>query len=231
MNKQVLRAGIFALLMASATLVASAWTPRHYIADDRPPISLEKMFPSHFGEWEVDPSIVPVQPSPDLQKVLDETYDQTLSRTYRNARGDRVMMSIAYGRNQHQGMNTHRPEVCYPAQGLPISRPGERGTLGFDGFNIPVTRLVATNGSRNEPITYWVIVGDKITWFGRGHKMSTLRYGLQGKIPDGMLLRFSSIDSDDNEAFAVQARFVDDLLSTMKPADRVAVLGKAAASL
>jgi len=230
MKTQTVRAGILALLMACAAVVASAWTPTRFIADGKPAVSLEKMFPKRFADWQVDPTIVPLQPAPDLQKVIDATYDQTLARTYRNSRGQRVMVSIAYGRNQHEGMNTHRPEICYPAQGLPIVQAGTQAALTFGPARIPVTHLVAAQGGRNEPITYWVVVGDRITGFGRAHKLATLRYGLKGQIPDGMLLRFSSIDADNGEAFGLQERFVQDLLAGMAPADRLAVLGNASAS-
>jgi EpsI family protein len=224
------RSAVVAVLMGAAAFVAAAWTPRHYLADDKPKIVLEQLFPKEFGEWWIDPSVIPVQPAPDLQKIIDATYDQTLARTYRNARGERVMLSVAYGRNQHEGMNTHRPEVCYPAQGLPIVRAGTQAALAYGSTTIPVTRLVAATGARNEPITYWVIVGDRNTAFGRAHKLTTLSYGLKGQIPDGLLLRFSSIDADDNQAFGIQQQFIEELLAGMTPANRVVVLGKAATS-
>ncbi|MBS0446506.1 MAG: EpsI family protein [Proteobacteria bacterium] len=230
MSKPMLRATVFAVLMACAVLVAAAWMPRRYLADEKPKFQLAQMFPERFAGWEVDPSIVPVQPAPDLQKVLDATYDQTLARTYRNARGDRVMLSIAYGRNQNEGMNTHRPEICYPAQGLPISAASVRGDLPFGKIEIPVTRLVATKDARNEPITYWLIVGDRITHFGDGHKLATLRYGLSGRIPDGMLVRISSIDPDSQRAFALQQRFADDMLGAMSATARTTVLGQLAST-
>jgi EpsI family protein len=226
-SRQLLRACVFALFMAGVVVVAWVWRPTHFIADSNPKVDLEALFPKIIGEWMVDPSIVPLQPAPDLQKVIAETYDQTLARTYRNASGDRVMLSVAYGRNQHEGMNTHRPEICYPGQGFPIV-PGSPtvSTLAFRGQPLKVTKLVASTRSRNEPITYWLIVGDEVTTYGRGHKLVTLEYGLRGKIPDGLLIRISSIDPDATHAFALQARFIDQMLGAMTPAARVAVLGR-----
>jgi EpsI family protein len=224
-----LRAGLFALAMAAATAVAFAWRPSHFLADSKAPVKLETMVPASFGAWTIDPSIVPLQPAPDLQKVIAETYDQTLARTYRNAKGDRIMLSIAYGRNQHEGMNTHRPEICYPAQGFPIVSESSRLTsLSFEGRPVKVTKLVAATRSRHEPITYWLIVGDQITTYGRGHKLVALEYGLRGLIPDGMLIRISSVDPEDERAFGLQERFIVDMLAAMTPASRFAVLGSAA---
>ena len=229
MRSQVIAAAVFASLMASAVIVAAAWKPHIYAADLKPKIELEALIPKSFGDWKIDPSVIPLQPAPDLQKVLDATYDQTLARTYRNPGGQRVMLSIAYGRNQHEGMNTHRPEVCYPAQGLAITRGTVAGSLPFHNQGLPVFRLVATQGARNEPITYWLRVGDELTSFGRGHKIVALEYGVKGLIPDGILVRVSSIESNEAAAFALQERFIGDMLGAMSPAARVAVLGRAAA--
>lgn len=223
------RAGVFAACMLGSTFLALAWRPTAYLADMKPPIELESLVPKVMGEWTVDTSIVPLQPAPDLQKVIAETYDQTMARTYRNAQGQRVMLSIAYGRNQHEGMNTHRPEICYPGQGLPIvSGSSRRSAPPLLGQPVEMTQLVARSGSRNEPITYWLIVGDTVTHYGRAHKLVTLEYGLLGKIPDGMLIRVSSIDVDNDGAFAVHQRFIADMLGAMTPAARIAMLGRVA---
>ena len=118
------KAALFALAMVAASLLALAMTPRHHLADAQVRERLDQIVPTSFGGWQVDRSIVPVPPSPDVQQVLDATYDETLARTYRDRLGRRVMLSLAYGRNQHKGMNTHRPEVCYPAQGFKLELAG-----------------------------------------------------------------------------------------------------------
>ncbi len=225
----LLRACMFAVLMAAAVLVAWAWRPTHFLADSKPRVDLESLIPRKIGDWDVDPTLIPLQPAPDLQKVIAETYDQTLARTYRNDRGDRIMLSMAYGRNQHEGMNTHRPEICYPGQGFPIV-PGssQQVVLPFHGQPVMVTRLVAESASRIEPITYWLIVGDTITTYGRGHKWVALEYGLRGKIPDGMLIRISSIDRQSERAYALQQQFIGQMLDAMTPSGRLAVLGRVA---
>jgi EpsI family protein len=225
MRGRLFQAGVVALLMAFAAVVAAFWKPSHFVADSKPRIVLEDMIPTRLGEWQVDTSIVPIPPSPDLQRVLDTTYDQTLARTYRNAKGERVMLSMAYGRNQHEGMNTHRPEICYPGQGFSITQQGARGALLLGSHPIQVTRLVTALGARNEPITYWLIVGDQVTFFGSSHKWVTLGYGLRGQIPDGLLVRVSSIDPQNDHAFAVHQTFVIDMLNAMQPEARQLLVG------
>ena len=216
---------IFGALMVSSLCAAEAWRPRRFLADSAKRIDLDQLIPSSFGNWRIDPHVIPLQAAPDVQKVLAETYDALLSRTYVSLTGSRVMLSIAYGRNQHDGMNTHRPEICYPAQGLSIRRSSERVDISVFGNELPVTRLVAGHGSRNEPITYWLRVGDSVTHFGRDQKWSTLRYGLRGLIPDGMLVRLSSIDEDALSAFQIQVGFARDLISAASVAAREAMLG------
>lgn len=228
MRPDVARAGLLALVMAAASALAIAITPRTYLADQHPREKLADIVPRAFGGWQVDTSIVPVPPSPDLQQVIDATYDETLALTYRNAQGQRVMLSLAYGRNQHKGMNTHRPEVCYPAQGFKLVQGSTPGLVQAGNRSIAVTRVVAAMGPRNEPITYWLLVGDQITHFGYPQRQVAMRYGLQGIIPDGVLVRVSSIDSDNAAAFAEQDRFIGDMLAAVAPARRDRLLGAAA---
>jgi len=218
MDTEVRRALVFSGLMVGASALAVAITPRQFLADQHPRERLAELVPPAFGDWRIDRSIVPVPPSPDLQRVLDETYDETLALTYRDGEGRRIMLSLAYGRNQHKGMNTHRPEVCYPAQGFKVLKESTTGEVTFKGRGIPVTRLVTGMGGRIEPITYWLVVGDQVTFFGFQQRRVAIRYGLSGRVPDGVLVRVSSIDADPDLAFAMHERFIRDLLSAVTPA-------------
>ena len=67
--------------------------------------NLETMFPKAFGDWRVDTSMPVILPSPDVQALLDKIYNQVLSRSYVNAKGERIMLSVAYGgdrKRRHQ---------------------------------------------------------------------------------------------------------------------------------
>ena len=227
--RSTIKAAVFAAAMALASLLAWAMQPREYIADVQGRARLADIVPARFGDWVEDLTMIPLPPSPDLQRVLDATYDETLARTYRHRDGRRVMLSLAYGRNQHKGMNTHRPEICYPGQGFKLVGDVARGHLAWAGMRIPVQRLVATRGSRHEPITYWLLVGSSITEFGYAQRWSTIQYGLRGQVPDGVLVRVSSIERDDAAAYLLHERFVQDLLQALTPAQRVRLLGSLAA--
>jgi hypothetical protein len=58
-------------------------------------------------------------------------------------------------------------------------------------------------------------------------KLQRLAYGLSGKIPDGMLVRVSTIQTDEQRAYQLQDRFVGQLLEALDPGGRVRLLGAA----
>ena len=211
-----IKAVLALLLMLAAFAGAQAWRPTARLADTRPKVELETMFPKAFGDWRVDDRM-PVQLiSPDTQAMLDKIYNQTLSRTYINVKGDRIMLSVAYGGDQSDGTRAHRPEVCYPAQGFQIEASRD-GQLTFDGRSLRVRQLVSRLGGRVEPITYWITVGERITLSGTEQKLAQLSYSTRGVVPDGMLMRVSSINSDSNAAYKIQAQFISQLRSGMPP--------------
>ena len=213
------------LVCSFAAAAAVAMVPRRGAADSADAPALEAMIPARFGSWTIDPRVVPVLPSADLQKVIDQTYDQTLARTYVNADGYQIMLSIAYGGRRNQGMDIHRPEICYPAQGLALRSDTVDAQLVLDAATLPIKRLVAGIGSRNEPISYWLVIGRSVASFGYGHRIALLKYGLTGRVPDGMLVRVSSVDKNEARSFAMQDVFLRDLLSAVSQGDRQRLLG------
>ena len=87
------------------------------------------------------------------------------------------------------------------------------------------TRLVAGTGARNAPISYGRVIGHDVASVGYGHRIALLKYGLTGHVPDGMLIRVSSIDDDEPAAFAAQDVFLRDMLDAMAPDFRRRILG------
>lgn len=211
-------------MFASAGL-AMALKPTAKIADTEPAINLEQLIPQQFGEWKEDKSIVPIKVSPEVQAKLDKIYGQTLTRTYINNAGRKVMLSIAYGANQgSDDFQVHRPEYCYSAQGFQV-KEGWKDFLKVSSGELPIKRLEAIQGPRNEPITYWITIGDKATLPGIGRKLTQLSYGLTGKIPDGMLIRVSSISPNAEEEYRLQDQFVNAMLDAVEPTQRLRLTG------
>lgn len=220
---------VIGICMFSAAGLALALKPTAKLADSEPAINLETLIPQQFGEWKVDESLVPIKVSPEVQAKLDKIYGQTLSRTYINSEGSRVMLSIAYGANQgSDDFQVHRPEYCYSAQGFQVKK-GWQDFMKLDSKlgsrELPIQRLEAIQGNRNEPITYWITIGDKATLPGLSRKLTQLSYGLTGKIPDGMLIRVSSITADAKEAYHLQDQFVNAMLDAVDPAQRMRLTG------
>jgi EpsI family protein len=221
-----------ALAVAAAAIgtagLAHALRPTHYLSDRLGKPVLDSLFPASFGAWRIDPNVPVVLPSPETQALLDTIYNQTLGRTYVDDRERRVMLSVAYGGDQSDATKAHVPEVCYPAQGFRISR-NERGELDLGGRKVPVRLLMSQLGSRFEPITYWLVIGDRVTVSRTEQKLVQFRLGLRGYIPDGMLVRVSSFDEDMARGHALQAEFLRDMALAVPVAARDRVFGSGAA--
>ena len=224
MRRHLVVSIVLGAAMAATSALTGALTPSMRAPLPHERFSLEQMIPQHFGAWTIDPHVAPLQPDPEQQGVLAKIYDQTLSRTYIDRHGQRVMLSIAYGGDQSKALQLHLPEVCYVAQGFKLVADSE-GLLPTRYGRLPVKRLVARLSDRNEPITYWITIGDKATKAGIQQKLRRLAYGLSGEIPDGMLVRVSTIQSNAQAAWRVQDRFVADMLSALAPGDRAHLIG------
>lgn len=215
---------VIAALMFAAAAGAIVARPTAKVSDGRPPISLESMVPREFGDWREAPRAQVQVVNPQTQELLDKLYSEVLTRIYVNASGYRIMLSLAYGSDQRGSMQAHMPEVCYPAQGF-VLKGNERGVLATAFGDLPVRRLFATMGARQEPLTYWFTVGDRAVLGKTRKRIVELSFGLTGRIPDGMLFRVSSIDPDQPQAYRMQEQFVNQLLQSVPPAARKRLAG------
>jgi EpsI family protein len=207
---------ILLILMLAASGLALALRPTDKIASHDPSLDLEIIVPLEFGDWRAEKENRVAMVDPQQQEFIDQIYTQTLNRAYVNNKGYRIMLAIAYGDDQRDSMQMHYPEVCYPAQGFSLQGK-EKGTLTTENGLIPVTRILTNLGQRNEPVTYWTTVGDQVFRGGIQKKLVEIGYGLNGKIPDGMLIRISSIDPEAPNAFQMQAQFADQMLGALTP--------------
>jgi EpsI family protein len=224
MKASIIVSGVLCALMVSAGALSHHLTPTVKLADVGARFALGDIIPQRFGDWSVDNSVAPLQVDPATQAKLDKIYNQTLSRTYIDSQGRRVMLSLAYGGDQSDAMAVHKPEVCYTAQGFEVSRQRDDDMATQYGA-LPVKRLYAVSGMRQEPITYWITVGDRAIRPGMQQKLQQLRYGLSGTVPDGMLVRVSTIGGDLDAAYEVQDQFINDMLQALHGKDRVRLVG------
>lgn len=197
---------VLLILMLASAGMASTLRPTIRIADQLAPINLAEMVPTAFGDWQELPTLTNQIVNPQQQATLEKIYSETLSRTYINAAGYRIMLSIAYGKDQSDALQLHKPEVCYPAQGFKLLTK-RSGALDVLDRPVSAVQLETSLEQRFEPITYWTVVGDQVTTSGLNKKITEMHYALNGKIPDGMLVRISSIDKNTIAAYTLQAQF------------------------
>lgn len=216
---------VLALVLLAGAGLAVAMKPTERMAEQRPAIDLEAAIPTSFGMWRIDPTMAPITVSPDVQAELDKIYTQTVMRTYVNTNGDRVMLAVAYGGDQGRATQVHKPEVCYPMQGFQISDMAA-GALDTLAGRIPILRMVATQGQRVEPITYWIAVGDTVVRGALEQNLARLKYGLTGTVPDGILVRVSTISRNSQASYALQKEFIDGMLGAMPPEQAARLIGK-----
>lgn len=201
--------------------------PSRVMADELAPLDLARDIPKSFGEWREAPDGPQVVTDPTVEATLAEFYSQTLTRSYVNAKGQLIMLSLAYGRNQNS-FNTaaHRPEFCYVAQGFQIKKVAET-PFSLNGHDVIASRLVANRlGMRhNEPISYWVTLHDTTALPGVTRRIQQFRYGLQGMIVDGFLVRISSLGPDNESEFELHEQFARDLENAIAPSLRPRLFG------
>lgn len=212
------RAFVIAALMCGASIGAVVARPATKAQSLEPPFSLETLIPNHFGDWREEPQQILQIINPQAQTLLNDIYSQTLTRTYVNAEGYRIMLSLAYGSDQRGFLRAHEPGACYVASGFTLHRD-EAAQLATLFGEIPVRRLYLSKGSRKEPVTYWLRIGDKAVR-GWQRRLVELGYTMTGRVPDGVLFRISSIDPDQSRANQMHDQFIKQLLQTVSPAER-----------
>jgi EpsI family protein len=212
-----LRALVAGAVILLAAGLAHVMTPTELMARSSDTFDLQSMIPRQFGEWTQVPGILLVEPTePDaLERQL---YAQEIGRGYADRDGHIVMLVVAYGPSQSNRLQLHRPEVCYVAEGFRVFPPFETELSYRDGAPpLKLKRLIAQRPLRFEPISYWMRVGDRTATGVFDRQLIKLMYGLRGIIPDGMLVRVSTVGLTETAAYAVQDRFIRDLLAALGP--------------
>lgn len=213
--------GVLLIAVAGLTVLA---TPKANVIDVTKQKQLANIIPSQFNDWQVQDDLSPIVVDPSIKEHVDTLYSQTLSRTYINSQGARVMLSIAYGGVANKALHAHRPEVCYAAQGFQVGHLYKTDIVTPVG-TIPVMRLDAQRGTRDESITYWIRVGNYLTRGIVEQNLAQISYGLRGRWSDGELVRISTINIPPAQAAQVQQQFISALLIAMQPQDRSMLIG------
>ena len=203
------------VLMGVAIGASYGLKPSRFWSSTQGELNLDVSVPKQIGAWRmVEAASLPMV-DPTVEASLQTLYSQTLNRVYVDGSGRYIMVSLAYGKNQ-SSWNTaaHRPEFCYSGQGFQIEPRGIH-SVALSGHAIDTAHFVGSKQGRVEAVTYWVTLADTVALPGLSRKLQQLKFGLQGFIVDGMLVRISSLGADLPSEFEAQAQFVKDLERAM----------------
>jgi EpsI family protein len=193
--------------------------------------SLADIVPSTFGGWVSEDVGDPLAINgPD--SLSAKLYNQLVTRVYTNsAQSFQVMMLLAYGPDQTDDLQLHRPEVCYPAFGYALQTNDEIKLPVTSAVSLPARRLIAQSDDRREGIIYWTRMGELLPASGREQREDRVRIAMQGIVPDGVLCRFSTTVNDQSDAWRAIQSLVPALLTAVAPKDRAVLIGTDRAQL
>lgn len=203
--------GLAAVLMVFASFFGDWAKPTVHMSESAHRSPLASVIPAAFGQWKEDDQFLNVAPAPDVMAQVNALYSELLNRVYVDKNGDRVMVTVAYGKDQSDGFKVHRPEVCYASQGFDVSEVVD-AVIPLGDRELPVKHVMTQLKSRSEPVTYWMVIGDKAVNSASQHKIEQIKYAFHGVIADGLLFRVSTLSSDPEDAYRVQADFIREIM-------------------
>lgn len=206
--------------MVFALLLSIQFTPEVDLSKHLPANTFKQQIPARFGEWQRVPNhtiAIDLYQKTDGERTTDNPYDDTYIQSYRNQSGHVVELAIAYGALQRQEVKIHRPDLCYYAQGYEIkSLLPDQFVLSTTTTPVAGQRMQVRSGDVQQLVSYWMRIGDLFSQNAWQTRWYLIKEGLQGNVPDGVLVRVSSVMSDspyDTQALAtLHQSFLSDLL-------------------
>ena len=216
-RRDLVLGGLFTSLAAACFgLTPKRAFPR--LSDDQ----LAQAIPQAFGPYRVastDGLILP--PEDELSKKL---YDKVVTRVYEGDGLLPVMALFAYGSTQNLTLQLHRPDKCYPMQGFTLS-PVVTTTVRMAGHMIPAAITTAARNERSEQLLYWSRIGTEFPADRWRETWLVARENFRGWMPDGILVRLSSINSDREAAVAQMRDFAQMLGAALPPLGKRILMG------
>lgn len=176
--------------------------------------------PERIGGWRSRKTAELVLPALDEG---DKLYENLETRIYEGRGLPAMMVLVAYSSVQQNDIQVHRPEVCYPAAGYPIVS-SENSMITFGRKPIEAREVVANRGGLFERVIYWVRVGDQFptTWIDQ--RLAMAAANLKGTIPDGVLVRVSTLEEPGSSTSSDLKTFIDAFLRASPPGFRNSIL-------
>lgn len=187
-------------LIGGALAAASAFAFIRQPAAANPIIAgnlFEKWVPKAFGRWTSVSESGVVLPPPDT--LRDRLYDNLVTRVYASPGAPAVMLLLAYNNAQDGVLQIHRPEVCYPVGGYDLS-PTRKVEVPVGNRKIPANFFTATGPDRIEQVQYFTRLGDSFPRSWAEQRLAVIRANIAGDIPDGMMMRVSTLGIEAAEA-------------------------------
>lgn len=218
------------LLVGGACLAVAGTTfarmPRRRLASI-PKGKLDALAPDHIGDWRYETTSGIVLPPPDeLARLL---YDQQVTRAYVSDKEPPVMLVMAYGSSQGGMLQVHRPEICYPASGFRLTETTTEKLAIGGGRSIPVRAFTANGDTRVEQVMYWTRIADALPTSWTSQRIAIMESNLLGAVPDGLLVRLSTVTDDRAAGRAALTRFAAAMLATAGANGRRQLLGASGA--
>ena len=221
LNRRSLLIG--AVLMGTGS-VAMARQPKLGAAPVRK-ATLDRLVPHQIGDWSYHDSSGLVLPPPDA--LSDALYSGLVTRTYVAAGRLPIMLLVAYSNVQDGMLQVHRPEICYPAGGYRLSPTRVEQVPDGLGGAISSNSFSADGTSRIEQVLYWTRIGDSFPTSWLQQRLAVVRANIDGMIPDGVLVRISTLAPDMSSAHPDLAAFAAQLVTSSSPAARRLLIGRA----
>jgi EpsI family protein len=220
------RSFLIGTALAATAVTAYAGTPRrseNRLAKER----LGSVVPLRIGGWHFATADGVILPRED-EALPTDGYDQVLTRSYENAQGPTVMLLLAYGSTQGGSLQLHRPETCYPGQGFRLSDFRDHELHLAGSATVEGRCFTARRDDRTERVLYWTRISNAFPRNTAQEYRAILASILGGVIPDGILVRLSTLDPDPDRADAGLSAFADLLVRSIPNPGRQILIGTAA---
>jgi EpsI family protein len=205
---------------AATAGVAAAITPHRHeeILAGAP---LKSVIPQRLGPWTslaYADLILPDSPPTDV-------YGQVMSRAFQAPGWPSIMLVLAYGEAQSGLMKVHRPEVCYTSAGFKIVNDQTTSIPVRNGPPIPAKSFLGERQDRKEYVLYWTRISNAFPTTLVDQRLVMFEQGLRGVVPDGVLVRLSTVCPDWALARAALLTFATSLITSCPPQGRALLVG------
>jgi EpsI family protein len=188
-------------------------------------LGLATLVPKAVGPWRFVSQAGLVDTSEQAEGPEDG-YDQVVGRVYQAAGAPSIMLLVAYGNSLGGSLVLHRPDSCYPAQGFRLHDFHDTD-LRFDTIGpVHARGFSARRDDRVERVLYWTRVSRAFPRNSFDEYLAILRSVAAGLVPDGVLVRFSTIGGDIPASDRAIGEFASALVTDLSPTGRQILLGR-----